>query len=106
MLRLFMKTILLCGLVLLSAVGARADSIRVNGDLVSVGDSKLELLQVLGQPDFSEVVTIGVDTGGNRSKRERPKKVEIWYYLDVNELDYAVHLENSRIVKIEWERRY
>jgi hypothetical protein len=96
----------LLAVLLLCAASASADSIRVDGDLISVGDSKLRLLQVLGKPDHSEVITLGVDTDRRESRRERPKKVEIWYYMDVNDLDYAIHLENSRIVEIEWERRY
>lgn len=96
--------VLIC---LLAAVAEGTESIRFRGRLVTVGDSKLQLLRVLGQPDFREVLTYGLDVGRapeDRDPGHEPRKVELWYYLDLNSLDWEIRLENSRITDIEWER--
>jgi len=91
---------------LLAAASNGAESIRHKGRLVTVGDSKLQLLRVLGEPDFTEVITHAVDTGEGLPDRgdDRAVKVEYWYYFDLNSLDWEIRLENSRIADIEWER--
>lgn len=91
-------------LTLLPVKGSATDSIRINGELVSVGDTKLTLLRVMGEPDYQEVITHAVDTGDIPTEKQAPKKKEIWYYFDINGLNYSIHLINSRIRKIEWER--
>jgi hypothetical protein len=101
--------LLLCFLLLFMLLpgGSKAtDSIRRDGELVSVGDTKLTLLRVMGQPDYQEVITHAVDTGKGLSEEKRPEKEEIWYYFGVNGLDYSIHLINSRITRIEWERTH
>jgi hypothetical protein len=47
-----------------------------------------------------------VDTGDGLPDQEddRPVKVELWYYFDLNSLDWEIRLENSRVTDIEWER--
>ena len=92
---------------LLAAASSGTESIRYRGKLVTVGDSKLQLLRVLGEPDFKEVLSHALDIGRDPPDHEsqnRPKKVELWYYFDLNSLDWEIRLENSRITNIDWER--
>ena len=92
---------------LLVPASSGTESIRYRGKLVTVGDSKLQLLRVLGEPDFKEVLSHALDIGRDPSSHaphNRPKKVELWYYLDLNSLDWEIRLENSRITDIDWER--
>jgi len=105
-LRLLLLLCFLALLMLLPSGSGATDSIRIDGELVSVGDTKLTLLRIMGQPAYQEVITHAVDTGKAPSEKRRPKKEEIWYYFDVNGLDYSIHLINSRITEIEWERTH
>ncbi len=94
----------------LAALGARADegSLRCDGGLVSIGDSKLDLLGKCGEPTLrdSRREKRGAAAGDGKERHfdrhEVAYLVERWTYdLGRNRFTYAVTLELGKVTAIE-----
>jgi hypothetical protein len=99
---------LLVLVAVLFPVGARADSLRCDGGLVSVGDSKLDLLGKCGAPTLREAQAearslIQVDAAGRGlAGRTSAVTVERWTYnFGPRSFVQYVTLEGGRILAIE-----
>lgn len=93
--------------LLLAALDARAESIRCRGGIVSVGDSKLDLMGKCGRPAFQDgriderAVSIARDDGVTTSRRTFVG-VETWSYdFGPKQFTYTVTLDGGRILRIE-----
>ena len=103
----------LCSALLAAAAGlavaageARADSIRCSGGIVSVGDSKIDLLGKCGQPALREIrhgersrFALGLQSAGGRRV---DVSVETWSYdFGTRQFLQIVTIENGRVAAIE-----
>jgi hypothetical protein len=87
-------------------VEAHADSIRCSGGIVSVGDSKIDLLGKCGQPALREIrhgersrFVYGLQSAGGRRV---DVSVETWSYdFGPRQFIQIVTLENGRVAAIE-----
>lgn len=87
---------------------ARADSLRCDGGLVSVGDTKLDLLGKCGQPALAEARPVeragALLTPGQRLQASRTVAgtVETWTYnFGPRRFTSVVTLEGGRVVRVE-----
>jgi len=76
---------------------SETSSFRVNGDIVSVGDSVGSLIAKAGRP--MSQYSYNVDTGGNTSVA-----VTDFVYAISNEI-YTVTTKQGKVTRIVWERR-
>ncbi len=90
------------------AAPARAESIRCDGGLVSVGDTKLDLLAKCGAPALVDPMTQergavrGSPTDSVAYTRRIVSTVEIWSYdFGPQRFTYLVTLEGGRVIGIE-----
>lgn len=83
------------------AQAAEVKSWRVEGQLISVGDSKARVSALAGEPDSKENVRKAVDTGDEK----KGVRVDVWHYkiADKNKI-YIIHFRDNKVSKIQWER--
>jgi hypothetical protein len=93
--KLLIASVLISAFTLANA--AETSSFRVNGDIVSVGDSVGVLFQRAGKPKSS--YTYQVDTGRNTTVTATD-----FYYEIGNEI-YTVTVREGKVFNISWERR-
>lgn len=79
---------------LLSGTVAAADTLRVGSNVLSVGDSAVRVIELLGEPQYREPVqnTFGAERG------------ERWQYRR-GDNDITVTIRHARVVAIEDELR-
>lgn len=78
---------------------------RVDGKLISKGDTKSRVLAIAGDPDLKETIQEAVDVGLSNGNKSDPQKIELWHYIFKNrELIYKLYFVDGEISKIIWER--
>lgn len=101
------SVLVVVGLVLLPAVVTADDSLRCSGGLVSVGDSKLDLVGRCGRPALEEsegehTVALREWRGGGWWSHRVTAARERWTYdFGSNQFIHIVTLELGKIVRIE-----
>lgn len=93
----------LAAAALCAAPGARGDSLRCAGGIVSTGDSKLDLLGKCGPPSLEETETAEVTTLAPKGSAGRRvvALLELWTYdLGRNRFVQVVRIVKGRIVSI------
>ena len=70
---------------LLSSVSVQAESLRCKGDIVDIGDTKIDVYRMCGEPSFKDTVCEKVpyrlkQRDGNYSLSEQCQNIEIWTY--------------------------
>jgi hypothetical protein len=83
----FMKAILSLSASFLLALPlwAQAESLRCNNDIVDLGDTKIDVYRMCGEPSFKDTICEKIpyklkQNDGNYSLTERCQNIEIWTY--------------------------
>ena len=85
-----MRRYLLLALLLLSASAHAANTYRVGSEVLTVGDSAVRAMQMMGKPDFKEPVES--DFGGYQGER--------WQYLRDDGRVVIITIVNGRVSDI------
>jgi hypothetical protein len=85
-----MRRYLLLALLLLSASAHAANTYRVGSEVLTVGDSAVRAMQMMGKPDFKEPVES--DFGGYQGER--------WQYLRDDGRVVIITIINGRVSDI------
>jgi hypothetical protein len=85
-----MRRYLLLALLLLSASAYAANTYRVGNEVLTVGDSAVRAMQMMGKPDFKEPVQS--DFGGYQGER--------WQYLRDDGRVVIITIVNGRVSDI------
>jgi len=85
-----MRRYLLLALLLLSASAYASNTYRVGSEVLTVGDSAVRAMQVMGKPDFKEPVES--DFGGYQGER--------WQYLRDDGRVVIITIVNGRVSDI------
>ena len=93
-------SIILLTLLLTFNANAKSSFRLDNGKLLSVGQSKSELIALAGVPIYQDVESVAIDNG----QRANPIKREVWMYKlegSIGGLYYVeVSIENNKVVLI------
>ena len=70
---------------MLFSVSTQAESLRCNGDIVDIGDMKVDVIRMCGEPSFKDTFCEKTpykvkQNDGNYSVTERCQNIDIWTY--------------------------
>ena len=85
-----MRRYLLLALLLLSASAYASNTYRVGSEVLTVGDSAVRAMQLMGKPDFKE--SVESDFGGYQGER--------WQYLRDDGRVVIITIVNGRVSDI------
>jgi|GEM_PF-4967931 len=93
----FIFMIVFLGCLVVSVSAGEKSTWRVDGKLISEGDSQYKVRSIAGKPDWKDVRTIEEEFTHDE------KVVTVWTYDKRNAI-YKVFFRDSIVQKIAWER--